>query len=56
MNITKPMRHALCFARRHAGKWHTYNIKCRTTRIAITELETLGLIYVNEFNQFKIKD
>jgi hypothetical protein len=50
-HLGKNMRHALTFAQKHSG-WHTYNVTQRATMSAINSLAKLGLVQVNEFNQF----
>lgn len=51
MRIGKNMRAALVFAKKYPG-WQTFN-NDRATKKAILKLNELGLIQLNEFNQFK---
>jgi len=53
MRIGKNMRDALEFIRRCNG-WHGF-AKNRKTVTSIKRLEKLGLVEVNEFDQFKAK-
>lgn len=54
MRLGKNMKHALAFARKYPG-WHTF-AKDRATIGAVTRLQTLGLVKINEHHQFSIKE
>lgn len=49
--LGKNMKHALEFIS-HCKSWHTF-ANDRATKNAIAKLAKLGLVRVNEFNQFR---
>jgi hypothetical protein len=52
MRLGKRMKQALRFARALSG-WHTY---ANDVKQSIMRLEKLGLVEVNQFNQFRITE